>query len=222
MSLSSAASQMALTSTQGQKYWHNIWTKDEIMCLALAHCLCVLPFCCLWKGRCICFFFFMTAVTNRHKQAVNEFWSQKSEMIVQGQRQSFCRISRFSGPFQLLDSVYMHWSIPCITTCIGVSPCIAACIEVSPCITACIGVSPYITLTSASAVTSLPPLLHPCYRDTCNYVRTIQIIQANLISWFNLPISVKSALLCKKTWRHNHGVWGFRLRHAGAGSTLLS
>ena len=192
------------------------------LCAWLLLIVCV---CCHFVvyGRADAFvFFFMTAVTNRHKQAVNEFWSQKSEMIVQGQRQSFCRISRCSGPFQLLDSVYIHWSIPCITTCIGVSPCIAACIGVSPCITACIGVSPYITLTSASAVTSLPPLLHPCYRDTCNYVRTIQIIQANLISWFNLPISVKSALLCKKTWRHNHGVWGFRLRHAGAGSTLLS
>lgn len=158
------------------------------------------------------FFFFMTAVTNRHKQAVNEFWSPEVWNDCTRSKTIFLQDLEILWPFpafrQCLHALeyslhyYMPWSTP-----------LHYCMHWS---------IPYITLTSVSAVTSLPPLLYPCYRDTCNYVRTIQIIQANLISWFNLPISVKSALLCKKTWRHNHGVWGFRLRHAGAGSTLLS
>lgn len=120
--LSSAASQMALTSTQGQKYWHNIWTKDEIMCLALAHCLCVLPFCCLWKGRCIWFFFLMTAVTNRHKQAVNEFWSPEVWNDCTRSKAIFLQDLKILWPFpafrQCLHALeyslhyYMPWSTP--------------------------------------------------------------------------------------------------------------
>lgn len=65
-------------------------------------------------------------------------------------------------------------------------------------------------------------LLHPSYSNTCNYVRAIQIILDNLISRLNLPIPVKSPLLCGNTWRHNGGVWGLRLKHAGEGSRKTS
>lgn len=125
--LSIAASQMVLTSTQGQKYWHSIWTKDEIMCAWLLLIVCV---CCHFVvcGRADAFGFFilMTAVTNRHKQAVHIYYLTvlKSEVWngCTGSKAIFLQDLEILWPSpafrQCLHALeyplhyYMHWSIP--------------------------------------------------------------------------------------------------------------
>lgn len=191
--LSIAASQMVLTSTQGQKHWHNIWTKDEIMCLALLIvCVAILLF--IEEGQMHSFFNHCCSIATS-KQCifiVLQFWGQKSEMVL------WIEGDLSAGPRGLWPSPAFRRRLYALEHC------------------------PALLSHQFQPLHPSLTLLHPSYSNTCNYVRAIQIILDNLISRLNLPIPVKSPLLCGNTWRHNGGVWGLRLKHAGEGSRKTS
>lgn len=124
----------------------------------------MLPFCCLWKGRCI---FFNDSCNELPQQPVHIYYLTvlKSEVWNShaGPKTIFLQNLEVLWPFLVFrQRLHALEYPPTLLHVLEYSPALPRALEYPlhfympwsiPCISTCTGVSPYITLTSASAVT---------------------------------------------------------------------